>query len=71
MSLSMMASSLVPVRPREMAATARTLGSSSNRSCKSASMTAGFWKVARGGGGGGGGIDPEKQISNHALFSMV
>ena len=42
----MMYSSLEPVRPREMAATALTLGSGSLMSVIRASITAGFWKVA-------------------------
>ena len=46
MSSSKMYSSDVPVRPREMAATARTLGSGSERRVIKASITAGFWKWA-------------------------
>ena len=46
MSSSKTYSSVVPVRPREMAATARTLGSGSESSVIRASITAGFWKSA-------------------------
>ena len=43
---SMMYSSERPVLPREMAATALTLGSGSENSCSKASTTAGFWNAA-------------------------
>lgn len=59
-SLSTTRSSVQPVLPREMAATARTLGSMSSSNTNRASTTAEFWKAAggrrrRGGRGGGGG----------------
>ncbi len=50
MSLSPTCSSVTPVRPREMAATALTLGSWSSSSVSRASITAGLPNLAGGGG---------------------
>lgn len=47
MTASITKSSVVPVLPREMTATALTLGSWSERRVSRASITAGFWKTAK------------------------